>query len=204
MQAGELIPADLEVPRFGYQFAHLLDSERAREPWVGLGPARPQPDVGVPTFVAGPRPAHQAERRPLRCARQRRSDRRPTVRWLLDGRRYTHGRHVHHVSVRKDDSVLHDACGHERGPVDARRRPGRGWRSEEHTSELQSHVNLVCRLLLEKKKKKKKKHKKIKKKKKKKKKKTKKKQKMNPKRQKQNKSKYETEIHESKGTKPRN
>src|SRR4051812_49717261 len=28
-----------------------------------------------------------------------------------------------------------------------------GWgRSEEHTSELQSHVNLVCRLLLEKKK----------------------------------------------------
>src|SRR4051812_1352979 len=31
-------------------------------------------------------------------------------------------------------------------------------RSEEHTSELQSHVNLVCRLLLEKKKKNKKKH----------------------------------------------
>src|SRR5690242_20858211 len=29
-----------------------------------------------------------------------------------------------------------------------------GPRSEEHTSELQSHVNLVCRLLLEKKKKK--------------------------------------------------
>src|SRR5438477_2052210 len=27
----------------------------------------------------------------------------------------------------------------------------KGWRSEEHTSELQSHVNLVCRLLLEKK-----------------------------------------------------
>src|SRR5438093_2686799 len=33
-------------------------------------------------------------------------------------------------------------------------------RSEEHTSELQSLTNLVCRLLLEKKKKKKKKHKK--------------------------------------------
>src|SRR5690242_20836836 len=29
---------------------------------------------------------------------------------------------------------------------------GPGGRSEEHTSELQSHVNLVCRLLLEKKK----------------------------------------------------
>src|SRR5260370_31823134 len=45
------------------------------------------------------------------------------------------------------------------------RRPGRGRRlrlrscprSEEHTSELQSHLNLVCRLLLEKKKKRKKK-----------------------------------------------
>src|SRR6266571_8452768 len=36
-----------------------------------------------------------------------------------------------------------------------RRAAGPG-RSEEHTSELQSHVNLVCRLLLEKKKKNKK------------------------------------------------
>src|SRR5256885_11301088 len=30
--------------------------------------------------------------------------------------------------------------------------PGSNWRSEEHTSELQSPCNLVCRLLLEKKK----------------------------------------------------
>src|SRR5688572_31978219 len=39
----------------------------------------------------------------------------------------------------------------------ARRQPvggSRRWRSEEHTSELQSQSNLVCRLLLEKKKKK--------------------------------------------------
>src|SRR6516225_10877624 len=36
-------------------------------------------------------------------------------------------------------------------PTPRTRRPA--WRSEEHTSELQSHVNLVCRLLLEKKKK---------------------------------------------------
>src|SRR5438034_2353279 len=34
-------------------------------------------------------------------------------------------------------------------------RPAGGVRSEEHTSELQSHSDLVCRLLLEKKKKKK-------------------------------------------------
>src|SRR5438270_7471334 len=43
------------------------------------------------------------------------------------------------------------------------RRMGGGLRSEEHTSELQSQSNLVCRLLLEKKKKKKRKKKKIKK-----------------------------------------
>src|SRR5260370_25838275 len=33
-----------------------------------------------------------------------------------------------------------------------RKRRPRAMRSEEHTSELQSHLNLVCRLLLEKKK----------------------------------------------------
>src|SRR5690242_20897108 len=40
---------------------------------------------------------------------------------------------------------------HPPDPSQARRSPP--LRSEEHTSELQSHVNLVCRLLLEKKKK---------------------------------------------------
>src|SRR5690242_21554419 len=59
---------------------------------------------------------------------------------------------------------LHDALPifeHEAKSRLARRRPSprrrvrrRLARSEEHTSELQSHVNLVCRLLLEKKKKK--------------------------------------------------
>src|SRR5438477_1976865 len=39
-------------------------------------------------------------------------------------------------------------CDHS---VDAEQLFGIGPRSEEHTSELQSHVNLVCRLLLEKK-----------------------------------------------------
>src|SRR5260370_16184374 len=38
------------------------------------------------------------------------------------------------------------------GPGTARPRPRTPTRSEEHTSELQSHLNLVCRLLLEKKK----------------------------------------------------
>src|SRR5260370_25209502 len=37
------------------------------------------------------------------------------------------------------------------GPGHTVSRGARRWRSEEHTSELQSHLNLVCRLLLEKK-----------------------------------------------------
>src|SRR5256885_7890982 len=46
--------------------------------------------------------------------------------------------------------VVHDDQGTVRGDVV---RPARDGRSEEHTSELQSPCNLVCRLLLEKKKK---------------------------------------------------
>src|SRR5438477_2879749 len=42
---------------------------------------------------------------------------------------------------------------HRARPGGVRALPGGELRSEEHTSELQSHVNLVCRLLLEKKKK---------------------------------------------------
>src|SRR6266571_1461238 len=44
------------------------------------------------------------------------------------------------------------ACRRRRARHGLRHAP-RSRRSEEHTSELQSHVNLVCRLLLEKKKK---------------------------------------------------
>src|SRR5438067_7265891 len=57
---------------------------------------------------------------------------------------------------------LHDALPisgqsdcHSRSDPDARRRRLLLGRSEEHTSELQSRFDLVCRLLLEKKKKKK-------------------------------------------------
>src|SRR2546430_4673174 len=47
-----------------------------------------------------------------------------------------------------EDEAVDDALGGD-GP---RRRRARHRRSEEHTSELQSQSNLVCRLLLEKKK----------------------------------------------------
>src|SRR5690242_21594743 len=49
-----------------------------------------------------------------------------------------------------------DSRTNRKGLARVRNSRSRLWsRSEEHTSELQSHVNLVCRLLLEKKKKKK-------------------------------------------------
>src|SRR5690606_39525077 len=50
-------------------------------------------------------------------------------------------------------------CGAVPGQDAQHQADARGERSEEHTSELQSRENLVCRLLLEKKKKKHKKHK---------------------------------------------
>src|SRR5438477_5610210 len=72
--------------------------------------------------------------------------------------------------VELDALPLHDALPiFAAGPSQGARKPAvRRWseatcgcgtrrRSEEHTSELQSHVNLVCRLLLEKKKQKRKK-----------------------------------------------
>src|SRR2546430_8625622 len=47
----------------------------------------------------------------------------------------------------------HPPCGGRRDDPPGAQQGGRppGWRSEEHTSELQSQSNLVCRLLLEKK-----------------------------------------------------
>src|SRR2546427_6005655 len=51
-----------------------------------------------------------------------------------------------------------DSASHRHAHADPRERQCDATRSEEHTSELQSQSNLVCRLLLEKKKKKKSAH----------------------------------------------
>src|SRR5256885_12657427 len=51
---------------------------------------------------------------------------------------------AHRVEVVLPVVRVADCAGQELRPA--------GWRSEEHTSELQSPCNLVCRLLLEKKK----------------------------------------------------
>src|SRR5690348_17801287 len=72
-------------------------------------------------------------------------DHPPVQRWNVA--RVAVDRAVAHRAVDQEPRVAHAVVVHE-----ARRRRVR---SEEHTSELQSPVHLVCRLLLEKKKKKK-------------------------------------------------
>src|SRR5690242_21601539 len=60
------------------------------------------------------------------------------------------------TSTGKQGSASHFRLGSRAGSwsqAKVRMADRMGRRSEEHTSELQSHVNLVCRLLLEKKKK---------------------------------------------------
>src|SRR5256885_8207895 len=51
----------------------------------------------------------------------------------------------------QEDGTGTASMGHQAGEPEGRRQP-KDQRSEEHTSELQSPCNLVCRLLLEKKK----------------------------------------------------
>src|SRR5260370_2088490 len=55
--------------------------------------------------------------------------------------------------VAEDSLAQGDRSDARRAILEARSPQGKEARSEEHTSELQSHLNLVCRLLLEKKKK---------------------------------------------------
>src|SRR5690625_6110312 len=61
-----------------------------------------------------------------------------------------------HVSPYADGGVAEQLCEpvvvHEAPPDDLTSESDKGSRSEEHTSELQSRGQLVCRLLLEKKK----------------------------------------------------
>src|SRR5438034_5539685 len=60
----------------------------------------------------------------------------------------SHSRSLKRAGESKSLRVAHPIC------AEPPERDRRGRRSEEHTSELQSHSDLVCRLLLEKKKKK--------------------------------------------------
>src|SRR5260370_11960574 len=68
---------------------------------------------------------------------------------------------IYTLSLHDALPISHLRCGHVSGGgrrtardlgEACRRRDIELFRSEEHTSELQSHLNLVCRLLLEKKK----------------------------------------------------
>src|SRR5260370_23064115 len=73
--------------------------------------------------------------------------RSPRVRRVRNFLLPDQARHQSHAHRSIAVIVLAEAAGYQsNGPVGVAR-------SEEHTSELQSHLNLVCRLLLEKKKK---------------------------------------------------
>src|SRR5262249_61369721 len=70
---------------------------------------------------------------------------------------YGHHRDLHSFPTRRSSDLQDRHCGPchgaaARAGVDAESCAGETPRSEEHTSELQSLTNLVCRLLLEKKK----------------------------------------------------
>src|SRR2546426_9074507 len=70
---------------------------------------------------------------------------------LFRSRGHLRGQRARHAVERDDLFARPRAPHHDRGPPQLRKIEG--VRSEEHTSELQSPCNLVCRLLLEKKKK---------------------------------------------------
>src|SRR5260370_19750977 len=69
-------------------------------------------------------------------------------------RSWRHGRQLEAGSLHPPPSPSNRGGTHRNGALQSQRprRPRKNSRSEEHTSELQSHLNLVCRLLLEKKK----------------------------------------------------
>src|SRR5690606_41320598 len=73
------------------------------------------------------------------------------IRVLTDHRLAVFGDHRHHVHVEGPGGVAVGRVADPAGGAFQVTRP-RQPRSEEHTSELQSRENLVCRLLLEKKK----------------------------------------------------
>src|SRR3989475_5246098 len=135
--------------------------------WPSVAPARPEEQVSA---LAAPAVAHDEERvaeeaeGELAAAapvqpRGRQAPALPGVEYpphvverhqleLEDARRPQHG-------VPGLDSAQELAASREARVVEAAERavPAHRGRSEEHTSELQSQSNLVCRLLLEKKKK---------------------------------------------------
>src|SRR5205809_3272607 len=67
--------------------------------------------------------------------------------YQMNGRALNGARHTHFIAALGQDYIIETGAGHQR----AGRRQTEIHRSEEHTSELQSRLHIVCRLLLEKK-----------------------------------------------------
>src|SRR2546427_7557459 len=143
-------PGGIDDDREGYGFRKKLAGYRRQPAQVGSYSLRWSSHHG-----------HHAGRAPGKAAvgLQRTVRRRPLARQYVAGRERCTAQHVFGLRPRGlvgwsawrpvlcPPGVLHLACAH-----DGLCGPGRHPRSEEHTSELQSQSNLVCRLLLEKKK----------------------------------------------------
>src|SRR5438034_8378098 len=74
-------------------------------------------------------------------------------RFVDEARAHHRGQRHRHETRHYDGGREGDRELQEQGAGEPALEPDRSVRSEEHTSELQSHSDLVCRLLLEKKKK---------------------------------------------------
>src|SRR5205814_6889495 len=129
---------------------------RPRGAPVGSAPPRRHVACGIRPPSA-PRPVPPGRRRALRRRRTERGD-SPPWSCATAARPSPSPRGRARARGRSAIPSSHRPCSLRRSRPRARasRPAGRGTRSEEHTSELQSLRHLVCRLLLEKKKKKKK------------------------------------------------
>src|SRR5207249_7251040 len=111
----------------------LIAPRRALGAWEG----------GDPSSAAGPSPSNGSTNQP--------DQRRTTTVRAQSGSQSGLSR-LAKVGASKEP-LCRALAGQGLRPAALRRRAGRPQRSEEHTSELQSRFDLVCRLLLEKKKK---------------------------------------------------
>src|SRR5438093_5706423 len=152
------IPMPLRVPELAPSLGRLLVPRRLEPPWVPLDDVREELATGVLEFGGEARAAA------VREERERVLDAVSRRAWLGAWERAVR-RAGERVSAAVDAELEH-AARRVRMPRLLRRRRllspseqraiaarlASGGRSEEHTSELQSLTNLVCRLLLEKKK----------------------------------------------------
>src|SRR5439155_12589448 len=146
--------------RFGLQQVELAVQERAARELTGLGRAGTRQDKGGDARGGNEEPAVRRDLHQILArerARPGKARRQDLIERLAAGG-VDEARAARRAGRRREEWAEATGRDVERpraGKTEQRQRgtAGRGGRSEEHTSELQSRGHLVCRLLLEKKKK---------------------------------------------------